>query len=55
MTIVNDDTSIASKLSSKLINDARVIIYNPNMFIIKATGLKYPIFAMLCKLWCYKL
>ncbi len=32
VTIVNDDSSIVSKWSFKLINDARVIIYNPNMF-----------------------
>jgi hypothetical protein len=38
MTIVNDDSSIVSKWSSKLIDDARVIIYDLKMFIIQATG-----------------
>ncbi len=36
MTIVNDDSSIISKWSSKLIDDARVIIYDRNMFIVQA-------------------
>ncbi len=35
--IVNDDSSIVSKWSSKLIDDARAVIYNRNMFIIQAT------------------
>jgi hypothetical protein len=35
--IVNDDSSIISKWSSKLIDDAGVIIYAHNMFIIQAT------------------
>jgi hypothetical protein len=37
-TIVNDDSSIVSKGSLKLIDDPRVIIYDHNKFIIKATG-----------------
>jgi len=39
MTIVNDDSSIVNEWSSKLIDNARVIIYYRNMFIIQATGL----------------
>jgi hypothetical protein len=36
--IVNDDSSIVSNWSFKLIDDARVIIYDRNRFIIQATG-----------------
>ena len=36
MTIVNDDSSIVSKWSSKLIDDARVVIYDRDMVIIQA-------------------
>ena len=39
MTIVNDDSSVISKWSCKLIDNARVVIYYCNMFIIQATGL----------------
>jgi len=41
--IINDNSSIIYKLSFKLIDDARVIIYDRNRFIIQATGvtLKY--------------
>jgi hypothetical protein len=38
VTIVNDNSSTVSKLSSKLIDDARVVIYDCNMFIIQVTG-----------------
>ncbi len=41
MTIVNDDFSSVSKWSSKLIEDARVIIYDRNVFILKATELTH--------------
>ncbi len=46
--IVNDDPSIISKWSFKLIDDNRVIIYNCNWFIIQATGIclisiEYPV------------
>ena len=42
MMIVNDAFSVVSKWSSKLIDDARVVIYDRNMFIIQATdGQKY--------------
>ncbi len=36
VTIINDDSSI-SKLSFKLIDDARVVIYDCNKFILQAT------------------
>ncbi len=36
--IVNDDSSIISKWSFKLIDGARVIIYDRNMFVIQTTG-----------------
>ncbi len=39
ITIVNDDSSIISKWHLSLIDDARVIFYNCNFFIIQATGL----------------
>jgi hypothetical protein len=38
MMIINDDSSINSKWSSKLIDDARVIIYDRIMLIIQDTG-----------------
>jgi hypothetical protein len=38
MMIINDDSSITSKWSSKLIDDARVIIYDRIMLIIQDTG-----------------
>ncbi len=37
-TIVNDDSSIVSERSFKLIDDPRVIIYDRHRFIIQATG-----------------
>jgi hypothetical protein len=39
--IVNDDSSITSKCGEKLIDDARVIIYDRNLFIIQATGIAF--------------
>ncbi len=38
MMIVNDDSSIISKWSSKFIDDYGVIIYDRKMFTIQATG-----------------
>jgi hypothetical protein len=38
MTIVNDDSNVISKLSSKLIDNARGVIYDHHMFIKQATG-----------------
>jgi hypothetical protein len=40
MTIVNEDSNIIIKWSSKLIDAARCVIYDPHMFIIQATGVK---------------
>jgi hypothetical protein len=36
MTIVNDNSSIVSKWSSKLIDDARVTIYDRHMLMVQA-------------------
>jgi hypothetical protein len=36
--IVNDDSSIISKLETSLTDDARVIIYDHHMFKVEATG-----------------
>ncbi len=38
ITIINDASSIVSKLETSLIDDASVIIYDRHMFIVKATG-----------------
>jgi len=38
VTIINDDSSIISKWSFKLIGDPRIFIYDRHRFIIKATG-----------------
>ncbi len=40
MTIVKDDSSIIIKLSFKLIDAARGIIYDHHMFIVQATRLR---------------
>jgi len=37
MTIVNDDSSVVIKWSSKLIDIARGVIYDRHMFIVQAT------------------
>jgi hypothetical protein len=37
MTILNDDFSIIGKWSSKLIDNARVAIYDPDLFIMQPT------------------
>jgi len=39
MTIINDDSSVVSKWSFKLIDDPRVVIYERHRFIIQATAL----------------
>jgi hypothetical protein len=44
VTIVNDDSSIVTKWSSKLIDAARGVIYNRHMFILQATGEIYEVF-----------
>jgi len=38
ITIVNDDSSIVSKLETSLIDDAKVVIYDRHMFIVQSTG-----------------
>ncbi len=38
MTIVNDDSRVVNKLEASLTDNARVIIYDRLMFILKATG-----------------
>jgi hypothetical protein len=38
VTIINDNSSIINKWSFKLIDDARVVIYDCNRFIIQAIG-----------------
>jgi hypothetical protein len=37
MMIVNDDSRVVNKLKTSLNNDARVVIYDRNMFIVQAT------------------
>ncbi len=60
MTIVNDNSSIISKWSSKLIDDARVIIYDRHMFIVEATelallNLQRPKKNICCKIWFFEI
>ncbi len=38
MMIVNDDSRVINKLEASLTDEARVIIYNHQMFIVQATG-----------------
>ena len=38
MTIVNDDSIVINKLETSLTDDARVIIYDRQMFIVQAKG-----------------
>ncbi len=42
VTIINDNSRIVSKWSSKFIDDARGVIYNSHMLIVQATGLTGP-------------
>ncbi len=37
ITIVNDDSSVINKLEASVIDNARVIIYDHHVFIVKAT------------------
>jgi hypothetical protein len=37
MMIVNDDSSVITKLETSLTDDARVVIYDRHMFIVHAT------------------
>jgi hypothetical protein len=39
MTIVYDDSRVVNKLEASLTDNARVVIYNHQMFIVQATGL----------------
>ncbi len=41
MTIANDDSSFVIKLSFKLIDTARGVIYDCHMFIVQATEACY--------------
>ncbi len=36
--IVNDNSSVVSKLETSIIDNARVVIYDHHMFIVLATG-----------------
>jgi hypothetical protein len=36
--IINDESCIVNKLESSLIDDAIVVIYDRDMFIVQATG-----------------
>ncbi len=36
--IINDDSRIVNKLEASLTDDARVVIYDRNMFIVQSTG-----------------
>ncbi len=38
MTSINEDSRVVTKLETSLTDDARVIIYNHHMYIVKATG-----------------
>jgi hypothetical protein len=40
MTIINDDSSVITKLETSLTDDARVVIYDCHMFIVQATVAK---------------
>jgi len=40
MKIVNDDSRIIKKLEASLTDDARVVIYDRQMFIVQATGFR---------------
>ncbi len=39
--IINDNSSVANKLETSLIDDARVVIYDRHMFIVQAKGLPH--------------
>jgi hypothetical protein len=38
MTLVNDDSRVVNKLEAALTDNARVVIYDRQMFIVQATG-----------------
>ncbi len=37
MTIINNNSRVGNKLEASLTDDARVVIYDCNMFIVQAT------------------
>ncbi len=37
MMIINDNSRVVNKIEASLTNDAKVIIYDRHMFIVKAT------------------
>jgi hypothetical protein len=41
MTIVNDDSWVVNKLEASFTDDARVVIYDHQMFIVQATGFEF--------------
>ncbi len=56
MTIINDDSSIVNKLGASHTEDARVVIYDRQMFIVQATGERQCKKSLLCaKLPCFPL
>jgi hypothetical protein len=45
MTIANDDSRVANKLETSIIDDSSVIIYDRHMFMVQATDAN--------KIWCH--
>ncbi len=43
MPIVNDNSSVITKLETSLTDGARVVIYDHHMFIVQAIGLVFEI------------
>ncbi len=43
MTTVNDDSRVVTKLETSPIDDARVVNYKCDMFIVQATGVNIPL------------
>jgi len=41
MMIVNDNSRVVNKLEASLTDNARVVIYDRHMFIVKATGVQF--------------
>jgi hypothetical protein len=50
MTIVNDDPRAINRLEASLTDDAGVIIYDRQMFIVQATGVCWTSFCQLFKM-----
>ncbi len=44
MTIVKDDSRVATKLETSVTDNTRVVIYDHHMFIVQATGGKVIIY-----------